>query len=135
MIPFVDKDGVKDGDQGKNRKPRDHNRDYVGESVHIETAVIRERVPDWSAGKLKVAIDLHCPWIRMNRNETIYLVGSESEAQWQEQMRFSHILEAERTGGLPFGMEWNTAENYAVGKSFGRWTSELSGVQLATAWV
>ncbi|MDE2828525.1 MAG: hypothetical protein OXN20_00240 [Gemmatimonadota bacterium] len=31
-----------------------------------------------------------------------YLVGSESEAQWQEQIRFSHILEAERTGGLPF---------------------------------
>ena len=102
VIPFVDKDGVEDGDQGKNRKPRDHNRDYVRESVHIETAVIRERVPDWSADKLKVAIDLHCPWIRMNRNEKIYLVGSESEAYWQEQMRFSHILEAERTGGLPF---------------------------------
>ena len=33
-IPFVDKDGVEDGDQGKNRKPRDHNRDYDGESVH-----------------------------------------------------------------------------------------------------
>ena len=41
-------------------------------------------------------------WIRKNRNETIYLVGSESEAHWQEQMQFSHILEAERTGGLPF---------------------------------
>ena len=141
VIPFVDKDGVEDGDQGKNRKPRDHNRDYVGESVHIETAVMRERVPDWSAGKLKVAIDLHCPWIRSNRNETIYLVGSESEAPWQEQIRFSHILEAERTGGLPFcaadnlpfGVEWNTAENYAAGKSFGRWAGELPGVQLATA--
>ncbi len=34
IVPMVDKDGVEDGDQGKNRKPRDHNRDYVGTSVH-----------------------------------------------------------------------------------------------------
>ena len=33
-IPFMDKDGVEEGDQGKNRKPRDHNRDYIGQSVH-----------------------------------------------------------------------------------------------------
>ncbi len=26
-VPFVDKDGVEEGDQGKNRKPHDHNRD------------------------------------------------------------------------------------------------------------
>ncbi|MCY3021355.1 MAG: hypothetical protein NTW87_20260, partial [Planctomycetota bacterium] len=26
IVPFVDKDGVEDGDQGKNRKPHDHNR-------------------------------------------------------------------------------------------------------------
>ena len=31
-IPFVDKDGVEAGDQGKNRKPHDHNRDYAGEA-------------------------------------------------------------------------------------------------------
>jgi murein tripeptide amidase MpaA len=24
-VPFMDKDGVEDGDQGKNRRPRDHN--------------------------------------------------------------------------------------------------------------
>src|SRR5699024_2891825 len=28
FIPFVDKDGVEDGDQGKGRNPHDHNRDY-----------------------------------------------------------------------------------------------------------
>lgn len=28
VVPFVDKDGVEEGDQGKNRKPHDHNRDY-----------------------------------------------------------------------------------------------------------
>ncbi|MCE9534719.1 MAG: hypothetical protein K8T89_26890, partial [Planctomycetes bacterium] len=28
VVPFVDKDGVLAGDQGKNRNPHDHNRDY-----------------------------------------------------------------------------------------------------------
>ena len=37
-VPFMDKDGVEEGDQGKNRKPRDHGRDY--ESIHdISSAV------------------------------------------------------------------------------------------------
>lgn len=141
VVPFMDKDGVEDGDQGKNRRPRDHNRDYVGESVHVEPAAIREKVPDWSAGKLKAAIDLHCPYIRGDRHENIHLVGSESEACWQEQIRFSDILEDTHTGDLPFrtednlpyGVAWNTAENYATGKSFGRWAGELPGVRLATA--
>src|SRR5690606_3487437 len=59
IVPFVDKDGVEDGDQGKNRLPRDHNRDYSGVSVHTSTAALREEIPVWSGGKLKVCIDIH----------------------------------------------------------------------------
>ena len=33
VVPFMDKDGVEDGDQGKNCKPRDHCRDYAGKSL------------------------------------------------------------------------------------------------------
>ena len=29
IVPFVDYDGVVDGDQGKSRIPHDHNRDYI----------------------------------------------------------------------------------------------------------
>ncbi|MDR0870255.1 MAG: hypothetical protein LBN39_05620, partial [Planctomycetaceae bacterium] len=29
IVPFVDKDGVEDGDQGKNRKPHSHSQDYI----------------------------------------------------------------------------------------------------------
>lgn len=60
-IPFVDKDGVEDGDQGKNRLPHDHNRDYKGKSIYPSVAAIRSFVPAWSEGRLKVAFDLHCP--------------------------------------------------------------------------
>lgn len=33
-IPFVDLDGVCDGDQGKNRIPHDHNRDYIDNPIY-----------------------------------------------------------------------------------------------------
>ena len=80
VVPFVDKDGVEDGDQGKNRRPHDHNRDYGGRadgdhSIYASTRALRERIPAWSGGKLRVALDLHCPWIRGEHNEVIYFVG------------------------------------------------------------
>jgi hypothetical protein len=85
VVPFVDKDGVEDGDQGKNRKPRDHNRDYDGQSIYPETAALRRLVPEWSAGKLRAGLDLHCPWIRGEHNEDIYIVGSRHASIWAEQ--------------------------------------------------
>ena len=34
-VPFVDFDGVSDGDQGKSRAPHDHNRDYSYDTTPI----------------------------------------------------------------------------------------------------
>ena len=70
-IPFVDKDGVEEGDQGKNRKPRDHNRDYAGMSIHPSVVALRTFVPNWSGGRLCATFDLHCPYIRGPHNEVI----------------------------------------------------------------
>ena len=77
VVPIVDLDGVEDGDQGKNRKPRDHNRDYAGESIYPQVKAIRETLPKWADGKLRVAIDLHCPAVRGTHNEWIYFVGGD----------------------------------------------------------
>ncbi len=139
-VPFVDKDGVEDGDQGKNRKPRDHNRDYVDKSIHPSIAALRQFVPKWSAGRVKIAIDLHCPWLRGGGNESIYLVGSKNKAIWEAQCRFAGILETvcgseppyKASSNLPFGKSWNTAGNYKSGKSCASWAGELKGVDLAT---
>lgn len=139
VIPFVDKDGVEDGDQGKNRRPRDHNRDYGGRSVHPTVRAIREWVPAWCAGKLSFALDMHCPWIRGDHNEDIYFPGSEDQRNWAEIVRFSTILERvnkgplpySSTNNLPFGAAWNNASNYSQGMSFARWASALSGTQAA----
>jgi hypothetical protein len=140
-IPFIDKDGVEDGDQGKNRAPRDHNRDYSGPSVHPSVAALRERVPAWLQGKLAFALDLHCPHIRGGTNEHIYFVGSQDPAMWRTVGDFSRQLEATRTGPLPYhekgnvpyGTAWNTAGNTTEGKSFSRWAQDLPGIRFASS--
>jgi len=144
LIPFADKDGVEDGDQGKNRQPRDHNRDYVGESIHVETAAIRDFLPRWGgAPGFDAAIDLHCPWIRGQHNDVVYQVGRESPAVWREQQRFGTLLEERVPSGalpyfvasnLPFGEAWNTAANYSTGMSFSRWSAGLPGIRLPTSF-
>jgi len=142
IVPFVDKDGVEDGDQGKNRRPHDHNRDYKGESIYPSVRSIRELVPKWSAGCLKVAIDLHCPHIRGPHNEVIYMVGNVSKTIWEQQRGFGTILETVQNGpliyrtedDLPFGEGWNTTNNYTGGRSSSRWASEIDGVQLVTSF-
>jgi hypothetical protein len=140
IVPFVDKDGVEDGDQGKNRRPRDHNRDYSGTPVHPETAAIREWLPKWAEGKLVVALDLHCPTLRGPRNEVIYQVGRRDEGSWAQQQRFGAALRESNKGelpydpanDLPFGKEWNVEKNFTQGESSTSWTARIAGVKLAT---
>jgi hypothetical protein len=139
VIPFVDKDGVEDGDQGKNRAPRDHNRDYDGASAHAETAALRAQVPKWAGGKLAAAFDLHCPHIRGEYNEWVYQVGSADTNFWAQQQAFGKLLEAVKPNPLAYrqsndlqhGKAWNTSSNFSQGLSFGRWAGTLPGVRLA----
>ncbi len=141
VVPFVDKDGVEEGDQGKNRRPHDHNRDYDA-GLYPEIRALKDSVPAWAAdGRLRVLLDLHCPWIRSGCNELIYLLGSPRPEIWTEQQRFSSILEQVQTGPLPyravdnmpFGQDWNVATSYAAGRTSTGWAAELPGMKLATS--
>jgi hypothetical protein len=141
-VPFMDKDGVEEGDQGKNRKPRDHNRDYIGKSIHPSVAALRTFVPNWSNGRLKAALDLHCPHIRGPHNEVIYIVGSEDERMWQQQREFGRLVETVQNGplvyratdNLPFGKAWNTGGNTGGNMSCGQWAGGLDGIRLAASF-
>lgn len=137
-LPLMDLDGVEDGDQGKNRKPHDHNRDYLGESIYPSVAVLRKFLPKWSAGRLRIALDMHCPYIRgggdgPGSNERIFLAGNPSPEIWQRQQHFGKVLEQVQIGPLvyhpkhniPWGQAWNTTKEP---KSCSRWTAELPGV-------
>lgn len=140
VIPLMDTDGVEAGDQGKLRKPHDHNRDYKGDSIHAETAALRLLVPEWSQGRLGIALDFHCPWLRNGYNEVVYLVGNRDPAIWRQQQHFASILERVKTGplpffatdNLPFGKEWNTGATLGDGSSFIDWIAALEKPPLAS---
>jgi hypothetical protein len=140
VIPFVDKDGVEQGDQGKNRMPHDHNRDYF-DGLYPEVRAIRSLVPRWSAGRPLVALDLHCPWLGGERNERVYFVGGPDPGQWREVKALSTCLEAGQApvGGLrfatadnmAFGEDWNNGFDLEM-KSFSGWASRLPGIRLSS---
>ena len=59
----MDKDGVEDGDQGKNRRPHDHNRDYMA-GIYTSVRAFKELLVRESHGKRIVFFDLHSPHVR-----------------------------------------------------------------------
>jgi len=76
-VPIVDKDGVHNGDQGKNRNPHDHNRDYLdntsdGQPLYPEVAAIMKLR---EAKDIRIAVDFHCPTLWMDYHQVIYFVG------------------------------------------------------------
>lgn len=89
-VPFVDYDGVVDGDQGKSRYPHDHNRDYLGEdSIYPETKAIQ----DYAAQNgCHFGFDLHSPWHYIRENDTVFLVRN-AAADQAKMERFSRCFE------------------------------------------
>ena len=72
-VPFMDYDGVVDGDQGKNRKPHDHNRDYVPteQPIYPTTAKIRDIIKEEN---VIFGFDFHAPWHKGGEHDKVYVV-------------------------------------------------------------
>lgn len=91
-VPFVDYDGVVDGDQGKSRAPHDHNRDYTPDSpsIYRTVAAIRGIAKE---NRVRYAFDFHSPWHIGNENDSVFIVRNsiEKDALIGE---FSQILES-----------------------------------------
>lgn len=139
VAPMVDLDGVERGEQGKGRRPWDHNRDYQGPGIYPEVRALREQLPAWSQGKLALALDLHCPTLTGPYTQDIYLIGSSLPRVLAEQKLFGRLLEKTCTGALPYqakhllpyGTAWNT-EADQQDRTFAAWAQELPGIRLAT---
>ncbi len=146
IVPFVDLDGVEDGDQGKNRKPHDHNRDYAGVPIYSTVKAIKEILPKWGGEKLKVMIDLHCPWIGNRggdadlQRRVFFVYSQETPAQKSNLGKLSKIFEGVtlKTPGaiahsanedIPYGQSWNTLKTRS---SFKSWGLTLEGVEICT---
>ncbi len=150
IIPFVDKDGVENGEQGKNRRGRDHNKDYSGESLYPESQAIRSFVPVWGRNKLAALIDLHCPYIRGKMgHEHIYMIEpdttvTKSQTQTTELRRFAAFLEHasnretqfhipyRASNNVKFGDGFNKPERWAKGYSIERWALDIPHIKFTT---
>jgi len=113
-VPFVDLDGVENGDQGKGRNPHDHNRDYGHDGIYAETKAIQQWLSDSDC--YDAVIDLHSPWIRESHNECAHIVLPEPGVLADRINRFSELLEGKSRGdviafrhsdNLLFGERWN----------------------------
>ena len=141
-VPFVDRDGVEDGTQGKFRAPHDHNRDYGAAGGHLypECAAL-ERLLD--ERRPAAVLDLYCPYIRGGEtNEHAYLVGIQAERLRPAQAAFGALLERHcppeapyfAADTLPFGALWNQPTDFSggCGMGFSRWAATKPWPRLAS---
>ncbi len=106
VVPIVDLDGVEKGEEGKGRKPHDHNRDYIAPEyprnsyehpVHEEVKAIMEKVPQWSNGKWRMGVDMHCNGHGGKRGMPFFYFPME-KAEIEKPLRDSIIKEIEAVG-------------------------------------
>jgi hypothetical protein len=115
IIPFIDKDGVQNGEQGKNRIPHDHNRDYIQE-IYPSITALKDLVEQHKSYQSLIGIDIHCPWIKYGWNEKIFMVGSEDSINLEEQVKYASYIDEEDLGPFrfdtnfifPYGKAWNS---------------------------
>ena len=91
FVPFVDFDGVVDGDQGKSRIPHDHNRDYIDEPIYPEVRSICNHMGQYGCN---YGFDLHSPWHKGGVNDKIFVVRNLIEKDDSFEA-FSSILESQ----------------------------------------
>jgi hypothetical protein len=94
VVPIVDLDGVVLGEQGKDRAPYDHNRDYVEDSMYPEVAAIKQYADE---NEVSFAFDFHAPSHKIGRSNHIFVVRKMPELT-ERFDRFGGLFE-EYSGG------------------------------------
>ena len=137
LVPFVDLDGVVDGDQGKNRFPHDPARDYCN-WIYPSTGALRDWIRNEWKGRIDVALDIHCPHYNNPLMHQILLAPGKNEVR---QRRMAQIV-YENCLGLKYlpknDVAWNTPWNCTgymrAGQTFPQWVLANFETRLATTW-
>ncbi len=114
FIPFMDLDGVEAGDQGKNRIPHDHNRDYTDSPLYPEVAAFQKLLPQWSGGRPLLAFDLHCPYIRGDVSELLHFLEPQRRDQAEWLAVFCDIMEQNQRGSI----RYRKSDNLLYGQGY-----------------
>ncbi|MEK6795908.1 MAG: M14 family zinc carboxypeptidase [Spirochaetota bacterium] len=126
FIPFVDIDGVENGDQGKSRIPHDHNRDYIDAPLYPETRALTAYMREIHS---VLAIDCHAPYKWGGRNDYPFFVKQDSpvKERMERIARHLHAATANRPGNavryepgqdIEKGVEWNTRASPTAAEMF-----------------
>lgn len=115
VLPFIDIDGVEDGDQGKGRIPHDHNRDYQQQPIYNVTKALYQYTEN---RPILMGFDFHDPgkWGGYQEINDHWSIVEGPQPYLKPQRQFSRILEdvaREETlysvqNNSVFGVDWNT---------------------------
>lgn len=146
FVPFVDTDGVWLGYYGKNRQPRDFNRDYCLEPIRPEIEAILKATNSKSCGTVDYSFDLHAP----TPGHPVYLVPPKlsiiSQDVWRECCKFAATLEEFSPESCPAkfsqflrwarpaGMNWTNADYDMTNTTFFYRAYEAFGFILEAAY-
>ena len=128
-VPFVDADGVVAGDQGKNRHPHDHNRDYIDEPLYNGVRSVIELMRKENP----IAVfDLHSPWHTGGRNDKVFFVRGIPEmrdrmielAGYFGQMITPEAMKYDIADDIDPGVEWNNIDKHIT---CGSYASDVQG--------
>ncbi|MEX1041642.1 MAG: M14 family zinc carboxypeptidase [Pirellulaceae bacterium] len=106
VVPFVDKDGCEDGDQGKGRSPHDHNRDYGPKSIYPTVQAIMQLGEEKD---IRASMDFHCPTLVYPDHQVLYFAGpTDVPAHNHETVRqlAKHLKEALPEGSPSGPLVW-----------------------------
>ncbi|MEG2076853.1 MAG: M14 family zinc carboxypeptidase, partial [Victivallaceae bacterium] len=135
VIPFMDVDGSENGDQGKNRTPHDHNRDFTSSPIHTEVKLLTQYSQLWQDGKLKLGLDLHNPMLASRGDEHVHWVEEELEHIRTGQYCFARLLESNQHSSLKFAFDrisrYGVGHNQKNRPTASAWMSRLPGMQMA----
>ena len=127
-VPFVDYDGVVDGDQGKHRLPHDHNRDYPRDNTpsrYTTCAAIRKFVDE---NQILFAFDFHSPKHCGGINDLVHIPYNVVE-DTPVYDRFSQLFQSKITpDAIPYdpANNWpaDNGWNQSTNASFGRYVTD-----------
>ncbi len=142
FVPFVDFDGVTDGDPGKNRLPYDHNRDY-GEApaIYNETAKLRELVEN---NQVLMNFDFHSPHHDGGINDYPYIMKIPANENNVYERISKYLKEATAKDAdsltytsnedLKYGSQWNMSDTPNVKNYFLKRTILKSAITMETPY-
>lgn len=96
VVPFVDIDGVIKGDQGKNRVPHDHNRDYGKRPIYDTVKAIMQYGKE---NNVEYFFDFHAPKHQGGTQDYVFFIRKRVEDDSTDSLLevLSSLLEKEMT--------------------------------------